>query len=341
MAVTIKDVAKLAGVSPSTVSRVCNNNPTISKETRERVQKAIQELGYELPISQEAQPTLVSKNIGVILPPSAQDAYENTFYLKAIRGISQICNQRRANTCIVTGQDFEEVLQSVQTLHHSGRVDGFIVLYSRKNDIVIDYLCENGLLYVIVGKPIDLASQTICVDNDNLLASREATDYLYGLGHRRIGFIGGKTEFMHASDRQDGYQLSLLLHGLPIRSDWCIEMESVSSSGQEALVQLLQTPNRPSAFIVSDDMLALKLERVCSQLGLSIPDDISIIAFNNSLYAQLTAPQLTAVDINSYTLGREAASQILNHAENPNLPATKTIIPHTIVERSSCKRICE
>lgn len=341
MAVTIKDVAKLAGVSPSTVSRVCNNNPTISKETRERVQKAIQELGYELPISQEAQPTLVSKNIGVILPPSAQDAYENTFYLKAIRGISQICNQRRANTCIVTGQDFEEVLQSVQTLHHSGRVDGFIVLYSRKNDIVIDYLCENGLLYVIVGKPIDLASQTICVDNDNLLASREATDYLYGLGHRRIGFIGGKTEFMHAYDRQDGYQLSLLLHGLPIRSDWCIEMESVSSSGQEALVQLLQTPNRPSAFIVSDDMLALKLERVCSQLGLSIPDDISIIAFNNSLYAQLAAPQLTAVDINSYTLGREAASQILNHAENPNLPATKTIIPHTIVERSSCKRICE
>lgn len=341
MAVTIKDVAKLAGVSPSTVSRVCNNNPTISKETRERVQKAIQELGYELTVSQDSQPAFVSKNIGVILPPSAQDAYENTFYLKAIRGISQICNQRRANTCIVTGQDYEEVLQSVQNLHRSGRVDGFIVLYSRKNDIVIDYLCENGLLYVIVGKPSDLAGQTICVDNDNLLASREATDYLYGLGHRRIGFIGGKSEYMHASDRRDGYQLSLLLHGLPVRNDWCIEMESVSSSGQEALVRLLQAPHRPTAFIVSDDMLALKLERVCSLLGLSIPDDVSIIAFNNSLYAQLASPQLTAVDINSYSLGREAANQILNHAENPNLTATKIIVPHTIVERSSCKKIHE
>ena len=104
MAVTIKDVAKLAGVSPSTVSRVCNNNPTISRETRERVQKAIQELGYELTISQDTQSSFVSKNIGVILPPSALDAYENTFYLKAIRGISQICNQRHANTGIVTGQ---------------------------------------------------------------------------------------------------------------------------------------------------------------------------------------------------------------------------------------------
>ena len=341
MAVTIKDIAKHAGVSPSTVSRVCNNNPSISKETRERVQKAILDLGYELPVSQEPQPALVAKNIGVILPPSAQDAYENTFYLKALRGISQICNQRRANTCIVTGQDYEEVLQSVQNLHRSGRIDGFIVLYSRKNDIVIDYLCEHGLLYVIVGKPCDLASQTICVDNDNLLASREATDYLYALGHRRIGFIGGKTEFMHASDRRDGYQLSLLLHGLPINSAYCIEMENIHSDGYQDLIHLLQTPDHPTAFVVSDDMLALALDRVCSNAGLSIPGDVSVIAFNNSLYAQLSSPQLTTVDINSYSLGREAANQILNHTENPNLSATKIIVPHTIVERSSCRRICK
>ncbi len=339
MAVTIKDVAKLAGVSPSTVSRVCNNNPTISKETRERVQRAIQELGYELSAPQDVQPGFVSKNIGVILPPSGLDAYENTFYLKAIRGISQICNQRRASTSIVTGQDYEEVLQSVQTLHRSGRVDGFIVLYSRKNDMVIDYLCEQGLLYVIVGKPSDLPGQTISVDNDNLLASREATDYLYALGHRRIGFIGGKTEFMHASDRLDGYQLSLLLHGLSIQKDYCIEMEGVYSNGYHTLIQLLQTPDHPTAFVVSDDLLALTLERTCAHVGLSIPGDISIIAFNNSLYAQLASPQLTAVDINAYALGREAANQILNHAENPNLSATKTIIPHSIVERKSCKRI--
>ena len=86
-------------------------------------------------------------------------------------------------------------------------------------------------------------------------------------------------------------------------------------------------------------MLALALERVCYQLHLSIPDDISIIAFNNSLYAQLASPQLTAVDINSFLLGQEAANQIINHAENPNLTTTKTIGPHTIVERDSCRKI--
>ena len=339
MSVTIKDIAKLVGVSPATVSRVCNNHPSIGKETRERVQKAIQELGYEPPVSQENFPAQTVKTFGVVLPPSAQDAYENTFYLKAIRGISQICNQRRANTCIVTGQDYEEVLQSVQNLHRSGRVAGFIILYSRKNDIVVDYLCEHGLLYVIVGKPSDLTGQTICVDNDNLLASREATDYLYALGHRRIGFIGGKTEYLHASDRQAGYQLSLLLHGLSVTNDYCVEMEGVCSNDNQALMELLRRPDRPTAFVVGDDMLALALERVCVQMNLSIPDDISIIAFNNSLYAQLASPQLTAVDINSYSLGREAANQILNHAEDPNLTATKTIVPHIIVERSSCRKI--
>ena len=341
MSVTIKDVAKLVGVSPATVSRVCNNHPSISRETRERVQKAIRELGYEPPVSQDSLPAQTVKTFGVILPPSARDAYENTFYLKAIRGISQVCNQRRANTCIVTGQDYDEILQSVRNLHRSGRVSGFIILYSRRNDIVIDYLCEQGLLYVIVGKPSDLTGQTICVDNDNLLAGREATDYLYALGHRRIGFIGGKAEYMHASDRHAGYQLSLLLHGLSVNSDYCIEMEGVSSGDHLGLAQLLQSPHRPTAFVVGDDMLALALERVCAQIGLSIPGDISIIAFNNSLYAQLASPQLTAVDINAYALGGEAANQLINHAEDPNLTATRIIIPHIIIQRSSCAQIIE
>ena len=123
------------------------------------------------------------------------------------------------------------------------------------------------------------------------------------------------------------------------RDDYFIEMESVNSQAALNLKMLLQKEDRPTAFVVSDDLLALALERVCAQMGLVIPDDISIIAFNNSLYAQLASPQLTVVDINSYQLGQEAAHRILNHLENPNLPATKVIVPYRIVERSSCKRI--
>ena len=336
MAVTIKDVAKLAGVSPSTVSRVCNGNPAISKETRERVQKAMAELGYELPTS-DVQTVQAIKTIGIVLPPSGREAYENTFYLKAIRGISQVCNQRQVASTVVTGCDYDEILSSIRTLHRSGSIDGFILLYSRKNDIVIDYLCEHGLLYVIVGKAGELSAQTICIDNDNLLAGREAADYLYNLGHRRIGFLSSRNDFMYASDRRAGYQLSLLLHDLPVQADYCVAMDRVASEDTSALTNLLRREDRPTAFVVSDDMLALALERVCTQARLTIPEDISIIAFNNSLYAQLATPQLTAVDINSYQLGQEAANQIINHAENPNLLTTKIIVPHRIVERGSCR----
>ena len=339
MAVTVKDVAKHAGVSPSTVSRVCNNNPAISKETRDRVLQAIDELGYELPTVQEVPSIRTIKNIGIVLPPSDREAYENTFYLKAIRGISQVCNQRQVASTIVTGKDYSEILWSIQTLHCSGGVDGFIMLYSKKDDIVVDYLCEHGLLYVVVGKPNELASQTICIDNDNLLAGREAADYLYNLGHRRIGYIGSINDFMYASDRKSGYQLSLLLHNLPVRQYYCVEIANANTAYASNLPELLEQEDRPTAFVVSDDILALALERCCVQMGLSIPNDISIIAFNNSLYAQLASPQLTVVDINSYQLGQEAAAQIINHAENPNLSATKIVVPHRIVERDSCRKI--
>ena len=339
MPTTIKDIAKRAGVSPSTVSRVCNNNPSISKETRDRVQKIIDEMGYELPASQDTLPSLPLRNIGIILPPSDRETYENSFYLKAIRGISQVCNLHHAATTIITGQDFEEILYSVKDLHQSSSIDGFIILYSLPEDIVVNYLCEQGQLYVIIGKAGELAYQTVCIDNDNLEASREAASYLYKLGHRRIGYIGSKHPYLYAADRRAGYQLSMLVNGLDAREDYIIEMESVNSQAACNLKTLLQRDDRPTAFVVSDDLLALALERVCAQMGLSIPDDISIIAFNNSLYAQLASPQLTAVDINSYQLGQEAAHRILNHIENPNLPTTKVVVPYRIVERGSCRRL--
>lgn len=338
MAVTIKDVAALAGVSTSTVSRVCNNNPAISKETQERVRRAMAELGYEGASPAEAPAPQPIKMIGIVLPPSDRDAYENIFFLKAMRGISQVCNQRQTATTIITGKDYPELLHSVKTLHLSGRIDGFILLYSRKNDVVTDYLCEQGILYVIVGKPHETAAATPCIDNDNLAAGRDAADYLYNLGHRRIACLGKGKNHLYAADRQAGWQLSLLLHGLTVQPEYCVEMEHVYSD-DTALQALLSREDRPTAFVVSDDLLALALERVCAKTGLSIPEDISIIAFNNSLYSQLASPQLTSVDINAYQLGQEAAAQVISYLEDPNLRTTRVIVPHRIVERSSCAKI--
>ena len=339
MAVTIKDVAALAGVSPSTVSRTCKNNPSISEETKERVRKAMAELGYEPNFQASNLASQNSRTIGIILPASAKEVYENSFYLEAIQGISHYCNGRQYMTTIVTGQDEAEILDAVRSMSRSGKVDGFIILYSKKDDPVIDYLFNEGLLYILIGKATQYTNQTIYIDNDNLLAGREAAEYLYQLGHRRIAYLGSDSSLMFSADRKAGYQLALASHQLPVRPEYCVEVKNVSENNEEAIRGLLMQKDRPTAILVSDDILAVSLERVCLENHLAIPEDLSIISFNNSLFARLTSPQLTSIDIGAGQLGSEAASQIINHIENPNLIATKIIVPHHLIERDSCCKI--
>lgn len=339
MAVTIKDVAALAGVSPSTVSRTCKNNPSISEETKERVRKAMAELGYEPNFQASNLASQNSRTIGIILPASAKEVYENSFYLEAIQGISHYCNGRQYMTTIVTGQNEAEILDAVRSMSRSGKVDGFIVLYSKKEDPVIDYLFNEGLLYILIGKATQYTNQTIYIDNDNLLAGREAAEYLYQLGHRRIAYLGSDSSLMFSADRKAGYQLALASHQLPVRLEYCVEVKNVSENNEEAIRGLLMQKDRPTAILVSDDILAVSLERVCLENHLAIPEDLSIISFNNSLFARLTSPQLTSIDIGAGQLGSEAASQIINHIENPNLLATKIIVPHHLIERDSCCKI--
>ena len=339
MAVTIKDVAALAGVSPSTVSRTCKNNPSISEETKERVRKAMIELGYEPNFQASNLASQNSRTIGIILPASAKEVYENSFYLEAVQGISHYCNGRQYMTTIVTGQDEAEILDAVRSMSRSGKVDGFIVLYSKKEDPVIDYLFNEGLLYILIGKATQYTNQTIYIDNDNLLAGREATEYLYQLGHRRIAYLGSDSSLMFSADRKAGSQLALASHQLPVRPEYCVEVKNVSENNEEAIRGLLMQKDRPTAILVSDDILAVSLERVCLENHLAIPEDLSIISFNNSLFARLTSPQLTSIDIGAGQLGSEAASQIINHIENPNLLATKIIVPHHLIERDSCCKI--
>ncbi len=338
MAITIKDVAALAGVSPSTVSRTCKDHPSISRETKEKVRRAMAELGYEpnvQPLLADQPPQLIS----MILPPSSRDVYENAFYLEAVRGISQFCNGREYISAVVTGKDEREILNAVRTLAKDERMGGFIVLYSKQDDAIVDYLYNEGLLYVLIGKAKQNANQTVYIDNDNLLAGQEATEYLYQLGHRRIAYVGSEYAMYFSAERKEGYQQALQQHGLELNPDYCIEADRLCLDDSGVFQRLLEQECRPTAVVASDDILAVAMERSCIRMGLSVPEDLSIVSFNNSLLAKITSPQLTSVDVNSYQLGMEAASQLINHIENPNLLATKIIVPHSLVVRGSCRRV--
>lgn len=339
MTVTIRDVAALAGVAPSTVSRTCKDHRSISEETKAKVRRAMDQLGYEYIAPTDVRRYQNSKTIGIILPPSSRQAYENPFYLEAIRGIGQFCNGHKYTSTVITGQNNEEILDAIQTTVSESYVDGFIVLYSKEDDKIVDYLYSEGFTYVLIGKAKQFTNETIYIDNDNIMAGKQATEYLISLGHQKIAYLGSESIMIFSSDRKAGYHMALMQNDLPIEKSYCIEVDNVFMDECKPLWELLRSENRPTAMVVSDDILAVSLERVCNQCGISIPEDLSIISFNDSLFAKLTSPQLTSIDVNSFQLGIEAASQLINHIENPNLLATKIIVPHRIIERDSCKKI--
>ena len=184
MAVTIRDVAALAGVAPSTVSRTCKDHRSISEETKAKVRRAMDQLGYEYIAPTDVRHYQNSKTIGIILPPSSRQAYENPFYLESIRGIGQFCNGHKYTSTVITGQSNEEILDAIQTTVSESYVDGFIVLYSKEDDKIVDYLYSEGFTYVLIGKAKQFTNETIYIENDNFMAGKQAAEFLISLGHQ-------------------------------------------------------------------------------------------------------------------------------------------------------------
>lgn len=337
MAVTIKDVAKLAGVSPSTVSRTCQNHSAISDKTKRKVRSAMTALGYE---SNNVVPfhSNQTKAIGIILPAFVtQEIYRNSFFIEALRGIALICGEQQYTNSLIIGDSDDILLKNTTNLICSGHADAFIFLYSKNQDRIVDYLHNLGKLYVLLGKVTGYPNETIYVDTDNLLAGREAVDYLLQSGHRNIAYLNGDSNYLFNQDRHAGYIQALIQHDIPIRQEYYLTPQDLEEEETcHKIKNLFTGSDAPSAILVSDDMQVIKLERIFHAAKIKIPSQVSIITFNNSFYTANANPPITAMDINPYQLGCEAARQVIQHLKNPNLIATKSIIPHRLIERESC-----
>ena len=349
MAVTIRDVAALAGVSPATVSRTCNNNPAISAETREKVWQAIATLGYQVATpnpnatdmetgtaggkSSDRKP----QTIGIIMRPQAQKGYDNPFVTRSIRGISQEAMEQNYSTIVVSGETYEQMLEYVKKLTAQQKVQGFVFLYSALDDPLISYMHEKEIPFVVIGKASAYVNDTIYVDNDNLVAGQEAANYLISLGHKRIAFICDNISQIFAYERHAGFRLSMMQNGLDVPDDYLLYGISMPLDDSSSIARLLKSDHRPTALIIVDDTVALATLQLCHEMGLKLPEDLSIITFNNSIMVKLSNPPLTTIDVNSRQLGVEAASQLINLIEHPYMTATKIIVPHHLVERKSCQ----
>ncbi|GAB3068864.1 LacI family DNA-binding transcriptional regulator [Virgibacillus ainsalahensis] len=333
--VTIKDVAKATGVSPSTVSRVIADNPRISPETKKKVRKAMKELGYHTNINARNLVVKSTKAIGVIMPSPADKALQNPFFPEILRGIGSVTHDMQYSITLSSGQTEDEIFSEVERMVFGRSVDGVILLYSRLNDRVMHFLRENNFPFVIVGKPYKNINEITHVDNDNFIAGKEITQYLIGQGHEKIAFIGGSRDLFVTMDRETGYTAALEEAGIKHAEAYKIHAEFLKSGGKEAVETLLSLKIPPTGIVVSDDLMSFGVISTLEESGVHVPQDISVVSFNNLYLSEIIRPALTTVDVQIHELGAQSAKALIEKAVNKNEPAKRIIIPHRIVYRDS------
>jgi len=335
--VTIKDIAKATGCSPSTVSRVIANNSRISEKTKQKVRKAMHDLGYHPNLTARNLVVQSTKTIGVIMPSSADKSLQNPFFAEVLRGIGSYFHQEQFSILLSTGQTEQEKFKEVERMVLGKYVDGIILLYSRLNDPIIDFLKEKDFPFVIVGKPLEYKNEIVHVDNDNIKAGKDITAYLIENGHSRISFIGGAADLVVTIDRQKGYEMALEEAAIPVLKEYALHTEFLKSGGREAVEQILKLEVKPDAIVVSDDLISVGVISMLEEYGLKVPEDISLVSFNNIYFSEIIKPALTTVDIQIYQLGVESAKAIIKMCMNQKLTRKRIIIPHDIVYRESVR----
>lgn len=334
MNVTIKEVAKIAGVSPSTVSRVISDSPRISGDTKKIVRKAMESLGYHPNAIARSLVSKATKTLGIVMPQSTESAFLNPFFPQALSGVSAAAHEQGYCILLSTGNDEKEQLESIESIVMGGRVDGVIIMYSAVDNEVLDALEKINTPVVVIGKPLK-AKGTLYVDNDNVEASFKVTEKLIKNGHKKIALMSGSFKFVFSLDRLDGYMNALNRYNIPLKKDYIIELsEFLKESGYSMAKGLLELEERPTALVVTDDVVAFGAMDAIKEKGLKIPQDIEIMSFNNVPSAELTQPSLTSVDIDAFSLGYEASKLIIERIKG-EVETDRVIIPTKIIYRES------
>lgn len=334
--VTSRDVAARAGVSRTTVSFVLNDVPgvNISQETRDRVLQAAQELGY---VPDAAARSLASRRtytLGLVLVRNQSHIAADAFLPQVIHGLAESTRQAGFHLLLEPVEDIshpDAYIHLVRAKH----IDGIILSGPRSDDEQLAALVDEGFPVVLLGQ---LPGKHACfVDVDNRSAAREAVGHLIRLGHRRIGCItNAPSEYTGGADRLAGYRDALQAAGLPYEDNLVRFGNFVPESGYQAAHSLLQEVSSPAAFFVASDVVAFGAMAAIRERGLTIPDDIALVGFDDIPLARYVDPPLTTVRLPAAELGRQAGQIIVDLIQNGKVPNRNVLLETELVIRASC-----
>lgn len=327
--VTIKDVAKQAGVNPSTVSRVIANNPRITKETRDRVSAVMKELNYKPnAIARSLANHGRTKIIGVILPSNNDKLFHNPFFIQVISSISAFAQDKGYYIMHGHSREEEKEIQILEELVNSRWLDGVILTTVRDNDKCVKYLNEMKMPYVVIGKAENTNSH-YSVDNDNIDAMYKGTMHMIGGGYKRIGYIGGSSEFTVNNERLKGYKKAMSEKGLPFDESMIFEKDDSEECGEEGMEKFL-TEFLPDAIVTTDDLIAFGACQKANDLtGKYIP----VMGFNNTPVSLYRNPAFSTIDIFADKLGYESAKLLIDQLEDNPIKEKHLIVKTQLVDR--------
>lgn len=332
--ITIKDIAREAGVSPSTVSRVISNNTRISKETSLRIKKLMDEMGYHPNVMAKSLASKSTKTLAIVLPRPAEELFQDFFFGELLRGILAHSTKLGYDMLLSAASSPSDEVETISRLVQGRRVDGVILLSSREDDPLIYLLSELNFPTVLIGRT-NKVDNIITVDTNNEEAAFDATTHLINQGHKRIAFVNGPRNLTVSQDRLTGYKLAMEKAELHINNDWLIEGELLQQSGFRAMSLVMEMAERPTALVVIDDVTSFGIIRGLEQLGYQVPNDISLVSFNNIALAEHASPPISSVDIGTYQLGYSASHLLIKAITDEQLPQLRTLIPHRLMLRES------
>jgi len=332
--ITIYDIAKIANVSPKTVSRVINNEASVSKDTHEKVLKVIEENNFLPNISAQRLSSNRLKSIGLIVPRVG-----SPYASELISSIINKCKEKDYVSVVYPIESGEKEIKKVLALYLQRHVDGFIFAPPGSEDnFLLDYLEKRNIPTILI-TPNSPYRKFCIVKATDKVGGYQATNYLVSLGHKKVGIITCIPGRTFAQERLAGYREAMSAHGIAINKNYILNGDNSFSSGFAATTQLMSLENRPTAIFACNDEMALGAESAIYKMGLKIPDDISLIGFDDiALTSELSVP-LTTIRQPVEDIGSITVSLLIQLIEKKEVEKKVYEVPTELVVRSSCIKI--
>lgn len=332
MAVSIKDIARIAGVSHSTVSRALRGSDLIPLATRERIQRIASEQGYSASSVARSLVTRKTHAIGVVVTSIA-----DPFNGEVVDGIEQKANQAGYSVVLATSQaDPEREMSIVQTLRER-RVDGIIVASSRVGALYSEHLAKLDAPIVLLNNQ-HASGFAHSVSIDNVDGAEQATEHLLKLGHRDLGYIGDRTGMHSNAERYQGYRNALARHGVAFRQELIVDGDGKPVAARDALAKLLALPCPPTAVFCYNDMTALGVLEEAASRSIRVPDDLSVCGFDDVLFSAFLQPALTTIRQPKHELGTRAMEILLQVLAGERTAKAALVKGELVVRRSTTSR---